>query len=123
MVTKLSMSEKLFALLSPLVGGRLYFDVTPDDGPGEVPYLVVFTNSTAGREFYVEQAVPDTRRYRIGVTTVSKYPSDRDNLALAVEKAICEGGFPASAPSGGIASGGDSTREELYASQQFIISY
>ena len=118
----MTISEKLVEVLGPLVGGRVYFDDTPTDGPEDIPYIVCLL-SGGTRFFYVENERPDKRHHRVAITGVTKYPSDRDILADQIEEAMCKGGFPACQPYGGPISGSSPPHGELYSQQQFGVNY
>lgn len=118
----MTISEKLYEVLSPLVGGRVYFDDTPEDGPEGYPYIVV-TYGGGTRAWYVEQVRPDKQHYRVSIVGATKKPKERDVLADLIEQAICDGGFPASQPYGGPISGSSPTHDEIYSQQQFGIYF
>lgn len=122
----MTLEEQLYAVLSPLVGGRVYFDATPEDGPEGYPYIVV---SVAGgkRRWFVEQERPDKQHYRMAITgVVNTKPKDRGALADLIEETMCAAGrgvFPASEPFGGWITGRSIQHKELYSQQQFGVYF
>lgn len=115
-----TLAEKLYETLSPLVGGRVYFDETPKNGAEGYPYIVVIM-SGGKRRWYVEQERPDKRHSRVTLTGVVRKneQAERDALMDEIEETMCKADFPAVEPYGGFISGSSVTHEELYGSQQF----
>lgn len=122
----MTLEEQLYAVLSPLVGGRVYFDATPEDGPEGYPYLVV---SLLGgkRKWFVEQERPDKQNHRLSITgVVNTKPKDRGALADQIEETMCKAcptPFASSEAYGGWITGRSIQHKELYSQQQFGVYF
>lgn len=122
----MTLEEKLYEVLSPLVDGRVYFDTTPENGPEGYPYLLV---SMLGgpRQWYVEQERPARAQHRIAITgVVNTKPKDRGDLADLIEETMCQAGktaFPATNAFGGWISGRSVQHKEFYSQQQFGVYF
>lgn len=115
-----TLAEKLYATLSPLVEGRVYFDETPKDGAEGYPYIVIVM-AGGRRQWFVEQDMADKWNYRVTLTGVVRKNEQaaREQLMTNIEATMCRADFPAVQAYGGPISGASTLHEELYGSQQF----
>ena len=81
--------SKLFNLLSDLVAGRVYADVTPD-----VPvFPLIVWEQPSGRAYaYMENKLPDHKHARIQISCVANTRLLANDMARQVERRMVEGG-------------------------------
>lgn len=119
----MTLQEQLYALVAPLVEGRMYFDQTPDAGPEGYPYIMASVPS-GENGWYVEQKLPDHKHARVQLTAFSTDDVEREKLANRIEKLMCETKqFPAVEPYGswrGFSIPGQKAKAAL---QQFGVWY
>lgn len=81
----MTLEAKLFALLTALVGGRMFPDVAPFDTPR--PYIV--WQQIGGKVTnFVDNTVPDTENAVLQITTWHDTRASAKALALQIESAL-----------------------------------
>lgn len=93
----MTLEEALFAVVSPLVGGRAYPDVTPANV--EFP-CITYQQVGGSAGWYVDQSVPAKSVSRIQINVHSQRRLEANQLARTVERAIAAA-FNESQPYGG----------------------
>lgn len=93
------MEKELHSLLSDLVGGRCYPDVTPESP--EFP-CIVYQVVGGNVPTHLERKLPDCEYFRVQVSCWSRRVSEARSLAAQVLEEIVENGkgFKAAAPLG-----------------------
>lgn len=85
----MSIESSLFTLLGPLVDGRCYPDVTPDN---PVFPLVIYQGAGGQALEWLDRTLPDTENYRIQIECWAKTRIEASTLASQVRQKIIEEG-------------------------------
>lgn len=109
----------LKALLNPLVDGRVFPDVAPEDPQ----YPLITYQQVGGMSiWYLEKEMPSHLDARIQINVWSQGRIEASTIALQIERAICESDFIASPLGAAIALYEDAVK--LYGTRQdFRIHY
>ncbi len=86
----MSLIESITTLLTPVVGNKLFWDVTPDNGPGTTAGFIVAQEMGGKAGWYVEKKLPDHKHARLQLQIFHPRKLDADTLTKLVEKTICE---------------------------------
>jgi len=117
----MNLEQKMLEVLSPLVGGNVFWDQTPDVAPkGD---FILLSRPGGRAQWYVEQELPDAKHARVQVTAFSDRSARREQLADLIEYAMCHGGFPACEPQGSWQGFSHPTLKKYAALWQFGVWY
>ncbi|MFT0533930.1 DUF3168 domain-containing protein [Castellaniella hirudinis] len=112
----MSIESSLFALLGPLVGGRCYPDVMPDNPT--FPLIIYQVVGGQAME-WLDRTLPETENYRVQIECWSKIGLERGALALSArQKIIEEGAEFASAETLGQSINQNNSTLKIYGSRQ-----
>ncbi|MGZ0026438.1 DUF3168 domain-containing protein [Stenotrophomonas sp. S4] len=92
----MSYESSLHALIAPLVQGRFYPDIPPDQ---PVFPFAVYQQVGGQALWFLEGSIPDHKHARVQITIWSKSRSEANTLIRRIEDAICSG-VPHSEPYG-----------------------
>ena len=81
----MSLDEKLFAALSPLVGGEVYPDVAPD---GVVKPYITYQQVGGDAVNYTEGSIPDRRNARVQINVWAETRLAASSLSELVEDTL-----------------------------------
>lgn len=88
----MSLESTLKTLLGPLVGGRLYADITPD---GAAFPLIVYQQVGGRAMEYADQTIPDKEHARVQVMVWAKSRLEASQIARTARAAIIGNNWPA----------------------------
>jgi hypothetical protein len=93
-----NLEENMIQILSSLVGGKVFWDQTPDVVPKGDFIILSRVGGRAG--WYMENEIPDHKHARLQVTAFSDRSAQREYLADQIEYRMAHAGFPACEPQG-----------------------
>ena len=88
----MSLEATIKTLLGPLVGGRLYADITPDNPTFP---LIVYQQVGGRTTEYADQTIPDKEHARVQVMVWAKSRLEASQIARAARAAIIGNNWPA----------------------------